>query len=135
MILKRRDGSWPGVAGKRYKGEESDGFRGIVRKVLMDSDASAFQARCFEIEPGGYSSHERHEHEHFVLVLQGKGEVLLGEKSHDLGPLDVVIVEPWMPHQFRNTGKETFSFLCVVDRTRDRPVALQNEKANQASNT
>jgi quercetin dioxygenase-like cupin family protein len=64
-----------------------------------------------------------------VVVLRGKGEVLLGDDLHPLGPGDLVRVAADEPHQFRNDGTEPFGFLCVVDAARDRPVPVGDGNA------
>src|SRR6266550_4241017 len=77
--------------------------------------------RYFEIQPGGYSTLERHQHPHAVVVIRGRGRVMLGDKSYDIAPFDCVYVSPRVAHQFRATGEEPLGFLCTVDRVRDRP--------------
>jgi quercetin dioxygenase-like cupin family protein len=98
----------------------------VTRQLLAGgpASASAFELRYFELAPGGRTSHERHQHEHAVVVLRGEGEVLLGDAVHPLHPGDLVRVAAGDPHQFRNDGDEPFGFLCVVDAERDRPVPL-----------
>ncbi|MBI4537949.1 MAG: cupin domain-containing protein [Gemmatimonadetes bacterium] len=115
---------WEGVEARVYK-EGGEAFRGVIRRVLAKDDALAFEVRYFELEPGGYTSFERHEHEHVVIVLRGRGSVRLGEEMQALGFGDLVCVTPNTPHRFTNTDPaEPFGFLCIVDRERDRPVTL-----------
>jgi quercetin dioxygenase-like cupin family protein len=80
--------------------------------------------RYFEVGPGGYTTHERHEHQHVVIALRGEGEVRLGGEWLPLRFGDVVFVASNDPHQFRALGDEPFGFLCIVDAERDRPVPL-----------
>lgn len=80
-----------------------------------------FITRYFEIQPGGYSTMERHQDPHVVVVLRGRGRVLLGDKSYEIGPYDCVYVSLKAYHQFQATGDEPLGFLCTVDRIRDRP--------------
>ncbi len=82
-----------------------------------------FQLRYFEIAPGGFTTRERHHHEHAVVVLRGTGEVYLADGWHHVGFGDTVYVAPDEVHQLRNSGSEPFGFLCVVDSERDGPVA------------
>ena len=99
----------------------------ITKQVLSPEMLAAFQVRYYEMAPGGYSSFERHEHEHCVVVLRGEGKVRLDDEWHELGPNDLVRVKGQQPHQFVNTGAEPFGILCVVDKERDRPVHLQTD--------
>lgn len=108
-----------------YK-DEPGHWQGVRRFHLFDGESSAFQGRYFEVAPGGFSSHEVHRHEHFVLVVRGRGRVRLGDAWHDVAPMDVVIVGPELEHQFVNPYDEPLGFLCVVDRVRDRGRLLGN---------
>jgi ribulose-bisphosphate carboxylase large chain len=77
--------------------------------------------RYFEVQPGGYSSMERHLHTHLIIGARGTGVLVLGNERCELGPYDVAYVEPLEPHQLRNEGDEPFGFFCIVDHERDRP--------------
>ena len=115
---------WEGIPERRYK-EEDGTFRGVLRQTLLGEGegeaALAFLTRYFEIAPGGFSTLERHGHPHAVVVLAGRGHVVLGEETFPLAPHDCVYVSPETPHQFRADEGETLGFLCIVDRDRDRP--------------
>jgi len=91
----------------------------------------AFQLRYFEIEPGGYSSLEKHRHVHTIVVLRGAGRAVVGREVFDVAPFDFVYVPPNVPHQFVNAGAETFGFLCPVDADRDPPQPLTKEELNE----
>ena len=123
-------GGWAGIAPQPYK--RADGsWSGVTRQLLAGGpeSTSSFELRYFELAPGGRSSHERHQHEHAVVVMRGEGEVQLGDAVHPLHAGDFVRVAPGDPHQFRNTGNEPLGFLCVVDSERDRPTALDEGDA------
>jgi len=124
-VIKHVDGGWSGVPIRRYKPQEGT-FRDITRRTLLGDaeDEQALDAitRYFEIEPGGYSTLERHRHPHSIVVLRGSGHVVLGPDVHEIGPLDCAYVAPDTLHQFHASGGEPLGFLCIVDRERDRPV-------------
>lgn len=123
-VIKHREFRWEGIEVKAYK---SDGapYKDVTRQTLLGEgpgeESLNFVTRYFEIQPGGYSTFEVHRHPHAVIVLRGRGEVQLGNRCHAIGPFDVVYVAPETEHQFRASGSEPLGFLCVVDRTRDRP--------------
>lgn len=125
-VVRGRDYRWQGVPLRAYKaaGAEAARFSGVTRQTLLgegeDEAALNFITRYFEIEPGGYSSLELHRHPHSVIVVRGRGRVLLGGVGHELEPLDVVYVSPETPHQFQAVD-EPLGFLCIVDRDRDTP--------------
>src|SRR5207248_10122313 len=57
---------------------------------------------------------------HAVVVIRGRGRLVLGDTTHDIAPFDCVFVAPGVAHQFRASGDEPLGFLCTVDRERDR---------------
>ncbi len=112
---------WDGVPVLAYKPDETH-FRDVTRQVLFDGEGLGCELRYFEIEPGGWSSLERHRHVHAVLVLRGQGQALVGHQVLDLAPYDLVRVPPLTWHQFRATRGVPFGFLCLVECGRDRPL-------------
>jgi quercetin dioxygenase-like cupin family protein len=112
---------WEDVPVLAYK-EDAGTFRGITRQVLHDGDGHlGTQVRYFEIEAGGHSTLERHQHVHAVFVARGRGACLIGDAVHELAEHDVVYVPPHTWHQFRATHNETLGFLCLVPCDRDKP--------------
>ena len=123
-VVRGAEFRWEGVPERRYK-EEDGTFQGVLRQTLLGEgagqEALAFLTRYFEIAPGGWSTLERHGHPHAVVVLSGRGHVVLGGETFSLAPHDCVYVAPETPHQFRADLGEPLGFLCIVDRDRDRP--------------
>ena len=115
------DFHWQAVDTLRYKQEGSAPFKDITRQVLFAPADQATEMRYFEIAPGGYSTLERHEHTHAVLILRGSGTVQLGRETHAIGPNDLVTIDPLTWHQFRATPDGPLGFLCLVSKERDRP--------------
>jgi quercetin dioxygenase-like cupin family protein len=112
---------WDAVDLLRYKDEGSAPFKDITRQVLFAQPDHATELRYFEIEPGGYSTLERHEHTHAVLILRGSGSVQIGSEVHALGERDLVTVDPLTWHQFCAAPDSALGFLCLVAKERDRP--------------
>ena len=111
---------WEGIRVAPYKAEGSH-FSGITRQLLFDGgEGLSCQLRYFEIEPGGYSSLERHRHAHAIMVVRGQGRALIGEEIADLASNDLVRIPPLTWHQFQ-ADKEPFGFICMVDCARDTP--------------
>jgi S-methyl-1-thioxylulose 5-phosphate methylthiotransferase len=125
---------WVGIEPQPYKPrtetEPGMGFRGIARHRLADPESlpAHFELRYFELEPGGYSSLEKHEHAHFVIALRGAGLALVGSEMHELTPLDALHVPPLAPHRWLNPGDEPFGFLCPADASRDQPQPLEQHE-------
>ena len=127
VIRRTGDGEWAGVELEDYK-FTTETWRGISRQELIGKrgESPRFHVRYFEIEPGGYSTLEKHEHEHVVIPLRGRGIAQFGCTIYNVEPGDVVYVSPNDPHQFRNAddATEPFGFWCLVNAERDRPEAV-----------
>lgn len=94
----------------------NDGSKNVTKQELIGSSDAAynFAIRYFEVAPGGYTTLDNHQHDHGVLVVRGKGKVLLGEEKHDIGYGDVIYVSPNETHQFENGYDEPLGFICVI---------------------
>jgi quercetin dioxygenase-like cupin family protein len=115
---------WQGVDPVAYK-EPGGDWSAVTRQRLVGPEQEVpFHLRYFEVEPGGHTSYERHEHQHVVVVLRGRGEVRLGDRWEPVNYGDVVYVAPNEPHQFRAAGDEPFGFFCIVAADRDRSTPL-----------
>lgn len=117
----RGDFHWERVDTLRYKDEGSAPFRDVTRQVLFADAAGGAEWRYFEVAPGGWSTLERHEHTHAVMILRGRGRCLVGERVYPVGERDLVEVPPMTWHQFRAAPDAPLGFLCLVSRERDRP--------------
>lgn len=130
-IIRSDNFSWPTVGRKEYK-SDTTGFKDIVRYVLLgeqeDEQELNIQTRYFEIGQNGYSSLERHRHPHTVIIVKGKGSMILGERIEKLEPVDTVYIAPETVHQFHADRGEPLGFICIVDRHRDRPETPRDEK-------
>jgi quercetin dioxygenase-like cupin family protein len=112
---------WDDVPILAYKEEGSAPFKSITRQVLFKDDALRCELRYFEVAPGGYSTLERHEHTHGVMILRGEADVLVGGEVRPVKQFDLVRIPPMTWHQFRTRGKEPMGFLCMVNVERDKP--------------
>ncbi|MDB5401642.1 MAG: S-methyl-thioxylulose 5-phosphate methylthiotransferase [Acetobacteraceae bacterium] len=115
------DFRWEAVAHQPYKQDGSAPFKDISRQVLFHEDSLGCELRYFEMDAGGYSTLERHEHSHAVMILRGQGDCLLGDEVYPVKQFDLVTIPSWTWHQFRATAGEPLGFLCMVNVVRDRP--------------
>ena len=116
-------------ARKRDESGKALSARSLVGK---QAEETGFHLRYFEIEPGGYSSLEKHAHAHVVIAVRGQGQVVLNDQAWEMQALDTVYVAPWTPHQFLASKDEPFGFFCIVDAERDRPQAVSPQEARLA---
>ena len=122
---------WKGVEVLDYKNEGTH-FQSVTRQILSKGHHELpAELRYFEIAPAGYSTLERHEHEHLIVVLKGRGQALSGAEIVTLDPFDVVRIPSGVWHQFRASRGEPLGFLCLVHKDRDRPQRPEVEQLAQ----
>src|SRR5215831_7858529 len=112
---------WHGVELLPYKEDSRALFKSVTRQVLFSDPAQQSELRYFEVAPGGFSTLERHEHTHNVLILRGSGHCLVGHEVREVATHDLIAVPPMTWHQFRATTDEPLGFLCMVSAARDKP--------------
>ena len=126
-----KPGEWRDIPTRVYKNEGGH-FKDIVRRTLLrEVQGIPFELRYFEVAKGGYSSLEKHEHTHTVIIHRGEGRGIVGEKEYPAKPGDIFVILAHEAHQFIQTGEEPLGFYCMVPNERDRPLLL-NEAEKQA---
>jgi mannose-6-phosphate isomerase-like protein (cupin superfamily) len=118
---KAKNYRWEDVEELPYKEDDRALFKSITRQVLFSHPEMQGELRYFEVAPGGFSTLERHEHMHAVLVLRGRGHCLVGEEVKPVELRDLITVPAMTWHQFRATASEPLGFLCMVNAARDKP--------------
>ena len=115
------DYRWDEVPLLAYKEEGAAPFKAITRQVLFQDSELRCELRYFEVAPGGYSTLERHQHTHGVMILRGEADVLVGGEVRAVKTHDLVRIPPMTWHQFRTKGETPMGFLCMVNVERDKP--------------
>ena len=123
-LVFREDFSWHGRNPTVYKASRELPFQDVSRFELIGKTGGkeAFDLRYFQIEPGGYTSLEKHLHTHTVICIRGQGVLFINDRCIPLKPFDIAYISPMDVHQLRNESSEPFGFFCIVDRQRDRPM-------------
>lgn len=130
-VFDEKDFSWDDVPRLIYK-EDKQLFQGVTRQVLFDGEGDIpCQFRYFEVEAGGYSTLEHHEHFHFVMIGRGKGQVLLGTTVHEVKQGDTMVIPSFMFHQFRANRGEALGFFCLVNKNRDKVAVPTKEELEE----
>ena len=123
---------WDGIKKIDYKPADGDGpvtFYETTRQNLVENGKNtAFHLRYFECAQGGFSTLEKHQHVHVVVIARGKGKVIVNDQIFDAEPMDLVVIPPFAPHQLINVGSEPFGFFCTVDAQRDKFKTLTIEE-------
>ncbi len=121
----KRGFRWEQAELEPYKLATHEGgeFRGASRQVLVGKlgERVGFHLRYFELEPGGFTSLERHRHCHVVIAVTGRGRVRIAKRDYRIAPLDTIYIGPDQPHQLAAVGQRKFGFFCIVDASRDKP--------------
>lgn len=129
-VIKSKNYQWTGIEKFAYKTDGSL-FKDISRYSLLGEGETEqelnFQTRYFEIEPDGYSSLEYHRHPHSVIILRGKGSLVLGNELHSIHQHDLIFIAPETLHQFHADENDYLGFICIVDRYRDKPTVPNKE--------
>ncbi|MGD0073049.1 MAG: cupin domain-containing protein [Candidatus Binataceae bacterium] len=124
----KRGFRWSEIKLEPYKLSSAQGleFRGASRQVLIGKlgERVNFHVRYFELEPGGFTSFERHRHAHVVIAIRGRGMVRVGEADYSIAPFDTVYIGPEKPHQLRAAGRTKFGFFCMVNARRGKTTRL-----------
>ncbi|MBI9046882.1 MAG: cupin domain-containing protein [Anaerolineaceae bacterium] len=90
---------------------------GTSIRWLIDKEndgAPTYALRMIEVEPGGNTPQHTHPYEHENFIIEGCGKVLINDIWYELKPGCVALVPADILHQYVNTGKTVFKFLCGV---------------------
>ena len=124
-IIKKFTGDWDKVftwdntRTRMYQNDETN----QVSETWMIGKADGaqnFAFRYYQLSPGSHSKKEQHPHDHGMLILQGEGEVTLGEERHPVSRGDIIYIEPDLLHQVNNTSSEPLGFICVIPARREK---------------
>ena len=86
---------------------------------LLDRHDGApnFEMRRFTIKPGGSIPEHFHPNiEHEQYVLKGKYRVGLGKRVYEVKAGDSIYIPPGTHHWYKNSGRETAEFLCIIPK-------------------
>jgi len=120
------DFSWQWIKTEKYK-SAGNGWADIIRQTLIGNhgESAKFHLRYFEIAPNGFSSFEKHGHEHVIIGIRGEGICIVGKNKYRISFLDTLYIKPNEPHQLRNPHNEPFGFFCIVNAKRDKPKIIE----------
>lgn len=95
---------------------EETGVEGLTaRWVITDKQgAENFSMRLLELESLKSTPIHKHESEHEIFVLVGRGEVVTDEGTLPIREGSVVYVSPNETHKFVNTGASSLRFIDTV---------------------
>lgn len=93
-----------------------DGVLGAAKANVVGPDQGweSHTMREFTIAPQGHTPRHQHDWEHINYVVAGKGQLTIGEQTHELAAGDYALVPPNADHQFQNPYGDEFKFICIV---------------------
>ena len=91
---------------------------GVTKQVLIGpaDGVPTFVMRRFILKPGAATPWHKHNWEHEIFVLQGRGLAVGEDGETRLKRGSVAFVPACEMHQFKNAGKTAFSMLCLVPK-------------------
>ena len=105
-------------AGKAKPQKVDRAVKTEIEWLLDRHDGAAnFEMRRFKIKPGGsIPEHFHPDIEHEQYVLKGRYKIGLGKKVRQVKAGDSIYIPPGTRHWYKNSGKETAEFLCIIPR-------------------
>lgn len=85
-------------------------------KVLVSPENGwdGYVMRVVEVEEEGYTPKHSHPWPHINYMIEGEGSLMIDGKENPVTSGSFAFVPGEKLHQFRNTGKGTFKFICIV---------------------
>ena len=101
------------VAGQSLSGQD---IEKVVKRLLVGTDDGwqGWALRLFELEAGGHTPRHDHPWLHINYITEGCGTLHLDGVDHEVDEGSFAYVPSGATHQFRNTGADTFAFICIV---------------------
>lgn len=95
---------------------ESSEVKNTLMKVLISPKEgwNGYVMRVVEVEEGGYTPKHQHPWIHINYVIEGVGEIFIDGVANKVSAGSFAQVPKDVIHQYKNTGKEVFKFICIV---------------------
>ena len=101
--------------GRRETGQRIEReFERLQLLVGRDEGWTDHAMRLFTVGKGGNTPKHSHPWPHINYVVSGCGELLIGDKKHEVKAGSVAYVPDDTEHQFRNLTEDDFVFICIV---------------------
>jgi len=86
-----------------------------IRELLAHRNSAIRNQSLAEARLPPGAATEPHHHpraEEIYYVLEGRGQMQIGDESRPVGPGDAIAIPPGARHQITNIGQQTLRFLC-----------------------
>ncbi len=87
-------------------------------KVLVSENEgwNDYVMRVVEVEENGFTPRHNHPWPHINYVIEGQGVIMIEGKDNPVKQGSYAYIPSNALHQFKNTGKEMFKFICIVPK-------------------
>lgn len=84
--------------------------------TLSASDEHAIEAYLLEIPPGARTGDDEYGHigKELGVIIQGRGECIVGNRTYELGEGDSISFSSDVPHQLGNTGRKPLRAFWII---------------------
>jgi len=95
----------------RYK---RDNITSALLVSTLTTDAKNLTVSIVEMEPEGVQHVHSHEPEQMYFILEGTGEMTVGNDTRDVQKGDCIFFHSNAPHGLKNTGKAILRYLSAA---------------------
>jgi quercetin dioxygenase-like cupin family protein len=97
---------------------DSSEAKNAKMKVLVDAKSGweDYVMRVVEVEENGYTPKHSHPWQHINYIISGTGELMIDGKINEVEEGSFAYVPANALHQFKNVGKKSFKFICIVPK-------------------
>lgn len=95
---------------------DSPETKGASMKALISPEEGweGYVMRVLELEEAGYSPKHNHPWPHINYMIEGEGRLFMDGEEYEVKKGSYSYVPANTLHQFKNTGKGIFKFMCIV---------------------
>lgn len=96
--------------------------KNVVKQTAITGDQGweGWSMRIFTLKKDGYTPFHTHEWPHINYIIKGSGTLFIDGREQEVSSGDTAYVKKGEEHQFKNTGDEDFSFICIVPEEGDK---------------
>ncbi len=91
-----------------------DGINSYLLASEITTDSRQLTTTFVEMKPDGFQHLHSHEQEQCYFIIEGEGEMTVGEETAKVGPGDCVFIPSNEPHGLKNTGKRVLKYLSAA---------------------
>jgi mannose-6-phosphate isomerase-like protein (cupin superfamily) len=92
---------------------ERDGITSYLLVAESTTDAKHITTTLVEMEPGGKQRVHSHENEQCYMILEGTGEMTVGDETRTVRAGDTVFIPSNASHGLVNTGKGVLTYVSA----------------------